>query len=100
MVLRLGVGNERVADGVFAGALTLAAGELAFAVLNPAGTTSSRLYILDLNTGAASLVGKVGGNEVVRSFVSDAGLILAPTALEEEQEPQLSHHLFLPAVSR
>ena len=45
-----------------------AAGNVAFATLTPQGEATSRLYTVNLSTGAATLVGAVGGPSAVRAL--------------------------------
>jgi len=83
------------ADALFA------PGEMAFAALTPAGATSSRLYVIDLLNGAAKLVGRIGGAEIVHSLVSDVGFIEQPTGEEETEEPTGQiNRIFLPLIKR
>lgn len=78
-----------------------APGEMAFAALTPAGATSSRLYVIDLLNGAAKLVGRIGGTEIVSSLVSDVGFVEQPTGEEETEEPTaLINQIFLPLINR
>jgi uncharacterized protein (TIGR03437 family) len=45
---------------------------LALASLTPAGATASSLYTINLQTGAATLVGQIGGTEIVRDITAVA----------------------------
>ncbi len=42
--------------------------DLAYAALTPQGASSSSFYTINLNTGAATLVGAIGGNATVRGI--------------------------------
>ncbi|MGH9846117.1 MAG: DUF4394 domain-containing protein [Blastocatellia bacterium] len=42
--------------------------DVAYASLTPQGATASSLYSINLNTGAATLVGAIGGNAIVRDI--------------------------------
>lgn len=54
----------------------------AYAALNPVGTASSNLYTVNLNTGAASLIGPIGSGLLVRGLTTafNGETILALTA--------------------
>lgn len=45
-----------------------APGDLAFASLTPQSATTSSFYAINLNTGAATLVGPIGGTDIVRDI--------------------------------
>ena len=55
--------------------VTVSGANSAFASLTPVGSPTSNLYTIDLGTGAATLVGTIGGGTVIR------GLALASGAL-------------------
>jgi len=47
----------------------------AYASLTPVGASASGLYTIDLGTGAATLVGTIGGGEVIRGFALASGAL-------------------------
>src|SRR5262249_55877880 len=52
-------------DATAVAGFDITAAGTAFAALTPAGSTGSQLYAIDLNTGAATLLGAVGGGQLL-----------------------------------
>ena len=51
---------------------------IAYAALNPAGAPVSELFIINLTTGAATLVGTIGGGQIVRGLAAPIGATAVP----------------------
>ena len=63
----LGVGTT---GSLLVGFDVSAVGGIAYAVLNSATNDRSQLFTIDLNTGAATLVGDIGGSELLTAFAT------------------------------